>query len=273
MNQLRRWRKTVFHVIGAPRDNNRVGRWFDRMILSLIAINLLAVILETLPDLEAGWRVVFLVIETVSIGIFTVEYILRLWSSVENPGYDKPLSGRVRFALRPMMLIDLLAIVPAYLPFIGVDTRHLRGLRLMRVFQLLKIGRYSRSLQTMSRVFLIKREELIITLSALVILLVIASSLMYYAEHEAQPDNFSSIPATIWWAVITVSTVGYGDVVPVTVLGRAIASVIALLGVGLFALPAGIVASGFSQEAAMQQRQATKKDHDPEADRPSETTG
>ena len=251
MTTIRRWRKLTYQLVEAPREGNPAGLWFDRIILSLIAINLVAVILETLPDLSRIWKVAFRSIEVASIAIFTVEYCIRIWSIVERPGYERKLAGRIRHALHPMMLIDLMAILPAYLGFIGLDGRHLRGLRLMRVFQLLKIGRYSRSLQTMSKVFLIKREELIITVSLLVIMLVIASSLMYYAEHEAQPENFSSIPATIWWTVITVSTVGYGDVVPITLMGRAIASVIALLGIGLFALPAGIVASGFNEQASI----------------------
>ena len=156
--------------------------------------------------------------------------------------------GRIRFALQPLQIIDLLAILPFYLPFIGIDLRFLRAVQLFRLFRLLKMGRYSQSLTTLTNVIKSKKEELSITLFAGFILLIIASSLIYLVENEAQPEAFHSIPNSMWWGVVTLTTVGYGDVYPKTALGKIIGACIALLGIGLFALPAGIIASGFASE-------------------------
>lgn len=147
-----------------------------------------------------------------------------------------------------MAIIDLLAILPFYLPFVGVDLRLLRMLRLLRIFRLFKIARYLKALNLMKRVFSKKKEELIIALIFTIFLLLIASTLMYYVENEVQPENFSSIPETMWWGIATLTTVGYGDIYPISGLGQILGGVIAIIGIGLFALPTGILAAGFSEE-------------------------
>jgi len=152
-----------------------------------------------------------------------------------------------------MALVDLLAILPFYLPMLlPIDLRFLRALRLMRLFRLLKMGRYVKSLRLMRHVLARRKEELLITLFSVLLLLVLSSSLMYFIEREAQPDKFASIPAAMWWGIATLTTIGYGDMYPVTALGKILGGFIALLGIGLFALPAGILASGFAAE--IQQR-------------------
>ena len=148
-----------------------------------------------------------------------------------------------------MAIIDLLAILPFYIPFlIPVDLRFLRALRLFRLLRLLKIGRYSNAIQLIGSILKRKKPELTITFVIIFVLLIITSSLMYYIEHDAQPETFSSIPATLWWSVCTLTSVGYGDVVPESPLGKICGGIIALLGIGIFALPAGILASGFEEE-------------------------
>ena len=148
-----------------------------------------------------------------------------------------------------MALVDLAAILPFYLPMVlMLDLRFVRAIRLMRLFRLFKMGRYSQSLKMIINVFRAKKPELMISLAVLSILLIFASSLMYYCEHEAQPDNFSSIPAAMWWGVSTLTTVGYGDIYPVTHIGRFMGAIISILGIGIFALPAGILASGMIDE-------------------------
>ena len=147
-----------------------------------------------------------------------------------------------------MAVIDLLAILPFYLPLLSLDFRFLRIVRLVRVFRIAKLGRYSKAVQTLGRVFRAKAAQLAIATSFILMLLVIASSLMYYAEHDDQPEQFSSIPASMWWGVTTLTTVGYGDVIPVTGLGKVIASIMAILGIGMFALPTGILGAGFVEE-------------------------
>jgi len=142
----------------------------------------------------------------------------------------------------------LLAILPYYLPFTGIDLRFLRILRMMRIFRIAKLGRYSQSLQILRRVMTAKKEQLLCTLFVLVLLVIVAASMLYYAENGVQPENFSSIPAAMWWAVSTLTTVGYGDIYPTTGLGKFMASIIAVLGIGVFALPAGILGAGFVEE-------------------------
>lgn len=150
--------------------------------------------------------------------------------------------------MTPMALIDLLAIIPFYLPFFVPDLRFVRIIRLFRILRILKLGRYSKALQTFGNVLKRKKEDLAIALSTLLVLLVFAASLIYIVEHQAQPEVFSSIPAAMWWAVVTLTTVGYGDVYPVTIVGKLLGAGIAVLGIGLFALPVGILASGFAEE-------------------------
>jgi voltage-gated potassium channel len=150
--------------------------------------------------------------------------------------------------LTPLALIDLLAIIPFYLPLLSPQMRVGRALRLFRLFRVLKLNRYTDSLTIVVQVLRLKQEELILSLFVLSILLAIASSLIYFAEHQAQPDAFSSIPEAMWWGTITLTTVGYGDVYPVTLIGRILGAILAILGIGLFALPAGILASGFAEE-------------------------
>lgn len=152
------------------------------------------------------------------------------------------------------------SILPLYLPFTGLDLRFLRVVRMMRVFRLAKVGRYSESIRMLKTVAAARKEQLLCTLVLLVVLLVMAASMMYFAENPAQPETFSSIPAAMWWAVATLTTVGYGDVYPVTVLGKVMASVIAVLGVGMFALPTGILGAGFVEKLD-RRRKPTKCPH------------
>ena len=181
--------------------------------------------------------------------VFTVEYVLRLWTCTMHREFSRVVVGRARFALTPLALVDLIAILPFYLPMIlPFDLRFIRILRLVRLLRLLKMGRYLESMRTLGRVFTSKKEELIIAISIVSILLVLASSVMYFLEYEAQPEAFSSIPAAMWWGVATLTTVGYGDVYPVTPLGKVLGGIIAITGIGIFALPAGILASGFAEE-------------------------
>lgn len=242
------WRQRLHAILEPAEKDDRTSRAFDIFLVSLIALNVVAVVLETVEAVGsrfAGW---FRTFELLSVAVFTIEYVLRLWVCTTEKRYARPVGGRVRFALHPLMIIDLLAFLPSLLPILGIDGRPLRALRLMRVFRILKLARYSTSLQIMGRVFRAKSADLAVTATALCILLLVASSLMYYAERNAQPDLFSSIPATMWWGVATLTTVGYGDAFPITTVGRCLGGVIAVLGIGLFALPAGLLASGFTEE-------------------------
>lgn len=183
--------------------------------------------------------------------VFTLEYLARLWIAPENPRYKGELRGRLKYLYSPMALVDLIAILPFYLPFVGVDMRHLRAARLFRIF---KIMRYSRTMKLFQKVFVKKCEELTVTFVFLLFMLLFSASMMYFAENQAQPEHFSSIPASMWWAIVTLTTVGYGDVFPITMLGKMFAASIAVLGIGLFALPTGILGSAFVEEVESQKQ-------------------
>jgi voltage-gated potassium channel len=239
----------LYQILEVASEDDSVSRLFDVFIITLIFFNVLAVILETVESLFAKYEDVFATFEVISVMVFTVEYVLRLWVCTANKKGANPLTDRVRFMIKPMSLIDLMAILPFYLPVVlPMDPRFLRGLRLFRLFRLFKMGRYSESLQTLGNVLKAKKEEIVITSFVISLMLVFASSTIYYVEHDAQPEAFSSIPAAMWWGVATLTTVGYGDVYPITPAGKFLGAIIALLGIGMFALPAGILASGFAEE-------------------------
>lgn len=241
-------RNRVWEILENSRPNDRVGRIDDLFLLPLIFLNVIAVILGSVKWIENEYKLLLEGFEIFSVIVFTLEYILRVWSCISEDKYSKPIFGRFRYLLTPMALIDFFAILPFYLPFIGLDLRIIRVFRLFRIFRIAKAARYVSSLKLLGRVFKSKKEELIITSVVMIILLVIASSLMYFFENSAQPDKFADIPTTMWWAIATLTTVGYGDVYPITSEGKIIASIVAILGIGLFALPTGILGAGFVEE-------------------------
>ena len=212
-------------------------------------MNILAVVLSTVGSLTAHYSKMFWIVEVVSVSLFSIEYVLRVWTAVDMEGCKTPFLGRVKYILSPMALVDLLAILPFYLPMlIPIDLRFLRALRLFRLLRLIKMGRYSNAMKIVGSILKRKKPELTIVFGIILVLLVVSSSLMYFVENTAQPEKFGSIPETLWWSVCTLTTVGYGDVTPETPLGKICAGFIALLGIGMFALPAGILASGFEEE-------------------------
>lgn len=242
--------RTRAHALFKVGAGGQVGGLIDTFIMVLIVANVIAVMLETVDWLYRPYWAWFFRFEAISVAIFSVEYLGRLWAATENPNpeYQHPVWGRLRYAVSPYMMIDLLAILPFFIGAI-VDLRFLRALRLLRFLRIFKIARYAESLALFVVVLRQKREDLIITSTVGVILLLVASSAMYFAERGAQPDVFTSILASLWWGVITLTTVGYGDVTPVTPIGQVIGAIVAVIGIGLFALPASILASGFVEAA------------------------
>ena len=235
--------------VAAPGDH--VSRTCDIFLVSLICANILALILGSIKSVRDASPNAFMAFEAVSVGIFTLEYALRVWSYTEEPRYSRPVSGRIKFIFSPIQLLDLLAIVPFFLVFLGLDLRALRAVRLLA--RAARLSRYFTGLRTLGGVLQAKRYELFTVMLVLVVLLILASSLMFFAEHTVQPEAFSSIPAAMWWTIVTLTTVGYGDVFPITSVGRILAGSIAILGIGFFALPAGILGSGFMEEVQRRQ--------------------
>ena len=235
-----------------PGDSTAV----DTFIISLIALNVLSVIAETEQAIADEYAIFFLVNETISTLIFAVEYVLRVWVCTKLPGYDsgRHFRDRARYTVSVMALIDFVAIAPFFLAFIEMDLRIARAIRLLRLVRILKIGRYAHAVKLLANVIVRKKEELAIATFVTALVLVISASLMYFAEHEAQPEAFRSIPATMWWAVVTLTSVGYGDVSPITGIGKVIGATVCMVGVVVVALPTGILASGFLEEMREQRR-------------------
>jgi voltage-gated potassium channel len=236
-------RKRLYLILEPSERGGILERIFEVVLILIIILNILAIVLESVDDYRVQYHVLFRQFEVFSITFFTIEYIARIYSIVEHPKYSDPF-GRLRFAGTTLAIIDLLAFLPFYLTFFA-DFRFLRIFRLMALFRMFKIARYLHALNIFKQVLKDRREQLILSLIFIVFVLIIISFVMFYAEHDAQPNKFSSIPATMWWGMETLTTVGYGDMIPITSLGKFLGGVFALAGVGLLALPAGILSSGF----------------------------
>ncbi|MBX3279690.1 MAG: ion transporter [Acidobacteria bacterium] len=238
----------VWEILDVAKPGDTLSKAFDIFILSLIFLNVVAVILGSVKEIEDRFAPGFYWFEVFSVVVFSIEYLGRVWSCVSRKEYSNPVTGRLSFISKPLSVIDLLAVLPFYLSFVGADLRFIRALRLFRIFRIAKLGRYSASVRLLGRVIKNKKEELVITVMVMVLLVVLASSFMYMAENEAQPDKFPDIPTAMWWSIVTLTTVGYGDVFPVTMLGKFFAGLIAILGIGMFALPTGIIGASFVEE-------------------------
>lgn len=238
-------RNRIWEIVEVGKQGDHFSLKFDTFILSLIFLNVVAVIVESVNSVTRQYGTFLQIFELISVVVFSLEYVARIYACTADPEFKGRVMGRVKFAFRAMSIIDLLAILPYFLPFLGIDLRYLRVLRLLRILRIVKIGRYYTSLKLIKCVFQSKREELVLSTVLMALLLVISSSLLYYCENTAQPDKFSSIPATMWWSVATLTTVGYGDMYPVTLFGKICASVVAIVGIGMFALPTGILGAGF----------------------------
>ena len=238
--------KKVYHLLD-PDSDFWYSKLINRFIIATILLTVTAVILESESSLELHYSLIFEQIEYFSLIVFFIEYALRLWSAPMNPQYSNlsAASARWTYARSFFAIIDLVAILPFILSFFTVDTRVLRIIRLFRIF---KITRYNAAMNTLLAVVKEKAKDLLSVIFLLAIVLVMSSSGIYLFEHSAQPDHFGSILRSMWWAIVTITTVGYGDVVPITVPGRIFAGLIMVASIGLVALPAGILASAFSEQ-------------------------
>ena len=247
---VKRIKERLYEILEIAAVGDVTSKLFDIFIITLITLNVVAVILATVERLDSQYQYYFRIFEIFSVTIFTIEYLLRLWVCTINRNFRNSITGRIKYIFTPFAIIDLLAILPFYLPMIiPLDLRFVRAVRFFRLFRLFKLGRYSKALLLLKKVLKEKKEELILVIFVVFLLLIIFSSLMYFIEKEAQPEAFSSIPEAMWWGIITLTTVGYGDVYPITPLGKILGALIAFLGIGMFALPAGILGSGLVEVA------------------------
>lgn len=242
MHTPSRTRRRIYEILEVAQSTDGLSRIVDISLIALVAGNVVAVILNSVQELAIRYQDLFDAFEKISVTVFSVELVLRIWIAVETP-QPEVRGSRLRYIFSPLAIADIVAIIPFYLSaFFSVDLRFLRILRLLRLF---KLTRYSGAFASVTEVIRVNRGALWSALAILMFAIVVASSAMYIVENKAQPDAFSSIPAAMWWAVVTLTTVGYGDVTPITSLGRFVASVITVLGVGMVALPTSIMASGF----------------------------
>lgn len=243
-------RKKVARVFEGTGSYSQAGHLLDITLISLIIINVVAIVVESIPSVAKQYYSEFVMLEIVSVSVFAIEYIARLWTCVEKIQYAE-IEGsnskrRLHYFFSPLALIDLVAILPSLLMFFfPLDLRFLRVLRLLRVF---KLTRYSRAMQLLLQAFIDEGNSLLAAFSIMAVVLILASCGIYLIEHDIQPDKFGSIPAAMWWAMATLTTVGYGDVVPITPIGKLFGGVITLVSMGMVAIPTGLLASSFSEQ-------------------------
>ncbi len=241
--------KHKVHVLLHPEiGDSRADKIINASIIILIILNVIAVMLETVVEIHDKYKTAFDLFDRISVYIFTIEYVLRVWSSNHDPQYGHSIKGRLKYMLSWGAIIDLIAFLPYYLhAFFVFDLRMLRILRLMRFFRLFRLTAYTKSYQLILNVFKSRFNELLLSFILTFFLIIIAACLVYFSEHGHNPQ-FTNIPTTIYWAVVTLTTVGYGDMFPITFAGRFFTSTILLIGVAMLALPAGIITSGFLDE-------------------------
>ncbi len=251
-------RRFLFRCI-SETSKTKASRAVNNGLLALILLNSAGVLASTFSGLPTGLVAALGVLELISVLLFTVEYMLRVWTASELRPDLPPAKARLRYVVSFLAIVDLISILPFYIPFaIPIDLRILRLLRLVRMMRLLKLHRYSSSLQMMGTVLRKKASSIITVLIVMLLLLLISATIMYGIESAAQPDKFQNIGAGLWWAVATLTTVGYGDIYPVTGLGKLFSALIAVLGIGLVALPTSLLSAGFLEELS-QKREATEE--------------
>lgn len=228
---MRRYLKNIVEL-----NDNPKSRYFAYFIQILIFVSIVSFSVETIPGLSPSTRSILKVIEVFCVLVFTVEYLLRIYVS----------DRKLRFIFSFYGLIDFLAILPFYLA-LGIDLRSLRALRFLRLFRLLKLMRYNRAINHFTRAIATTKEEIILFLIVTLILIYISAVGIYYFENEAQPEHFASVFDSLWWSIITLTTVGYGDVYPVTVGGRVFTFFILMIGLGIVAIPTGIISSALTK--------------------------
>ncbi len=235
-------RTRIYNVLNPKDKQSKLSSAVNTSIIVLILVNVIAASLETVEHIYASYEIYFLQLELFSIGVFSIEFALRLWSAPSAENY----TSRAKFLFSFDSMVDLLAIAPFYISILlGIDLRALVALRLLR---LLKLVRYFEALSILAAVIKAELRAFTAAMFVLVILVFIASTGIYFFERQAQPEVFGSIPQSMWWAIVTLTTLGYGDVVPVTTAGRIFAALITIMSIGTVALPAGMLASRFSEE-------------------------
>jgi voltage-gated potassium channel len=238
-------RKAIFHIIDDHKSKRPLNRLFHFILFSLIVLSSLNLLLETFDIIQKDYTHVLLFLEFVTIVFFTFEYILRLYTCVEIPSYSHPLKGRLKYVITPLMLIDILALLPMYYFFLSSYNSYFYVFGIFRVLRLFKAIRYLDAFRVIGQVFYLKREQLLISFTMIFFMFIFYSCLIFIAENKAQPEVFKNITSAMWFTISSITTVGYGDVIPITPFGKIISGIIGISGWLLFAIPTSILTSGF----------------------------
>lgn len=241
-------KRHTFEIISKAESGDRISSIFDWSIMILIALSILTIILDSFQSIHERCQTLFQAFEIITVIVFTIEYILRIWTA--DLLYPEAKHPRLKYCFSFMAIIDLLAILPFYVPFVSADLRFLRMMRLFRLFRLLrvlKLGRYFDALQVIVKVIRTSGPQLVMSVVICFFVMLFSAIIMYEVENPVQPEQFPNVLSSLWWAICTLTTVGYGDVYPITAVGRFFASIISLVGIGIIAIPTGIIAAGFNQ--------------------------
>jgi voltage-gated potassium channel len=248
LNAGRSFRQKLHALVWPSEYGGRLHDYFDTFIMVWVVVSVVAVVLESVASVHYVLNLEFIILDTIAVGVFSIEYLLRMYTVVESPNHKHAFFGRLKYAKTGNAIIDLLAVLPFFLEAFLHHLFDLRFLRVFRLLRLLKLTKYTGSTQTLVTVIVREWPVMSASVFIMMLLVVLTASLGYLFEHEAQPDKFEHIPASIYWAVITLASVGYGDISPVTPIGRAMTIILAILGIGIFAIPSAILASAFSDQ-------------------------
>ena len=252
-----RQRRLYALLDGRPEAGDRLDVLCYYLQLGTIIAAVSVLVVGTVPRIEARWGWALRTFDEVVGLLFLLEYVARLWTAPVDPRYRDGWRGRLRYARSPLALLDLVAVVALLVPHLPIDLRQARLARLFALLRIGKLGRFGRSVSMATAMIRSRRDDLLVAFAGLAFVLLIGSTLVYFVEHDAQPDKFGSIPETLWWGVVTLTTVGYGDVYPVTVLGRILGGMFAVLGIASFALPTAILGAAFMEELQRAREQRT----------------
>lgn len=262
MNEKEPLKRRIYEIIRLSTGRNFASHMFDLALMLLIILNVILLVWDTFPITTHFERAIG-TIQTVSFVIFTIEYLLRLWTADYIYPASTPVKARIKFALPGEGLVDLLSILPFYIPAFPRGILALRSLQLMRIFRLFRINKYSNALNVIISVFRKKADQLISSCFVILVLMLTSSVVMYHLEHAVQPENFTSAFSALWWAFNAITTTGYGDIVPITVGGRVMAMLLSAFGIALIAVPTGIITAGFIQQAEHDKHATRAEDEDP----------
>jgi len=251
LNHHRTLRGKVHALLEPTGHSGQLHVYFDNFIIFWVLLSIVSVVLESVESVHAVLATEFRLIDIAAFSVFTVEYLLRLYAAPENPAFKHRRSPRWSYAWSGHALVDLITILPFLLEALLANTLDLRFLRVFRLLRMLKLTRYTSATSTLYKVVLREWQVILASVFVMLLMVVLTASLGYLFEHEAQPDKFENIPQSIYWAVVTLASVGYGDISPITPMGRALTVVLALLGIGIFAIPAGLLASAFTDQLRM----------------------